>query len=84
MAGSPQVTWVVDTSGRISIGGFRYHIGRWLALETVEVASGDGPIGHQRRACTSPHTPAGTQPNVNRPCCAASNDPRELRGGRCQ
>jgi transposase InsO family protein len=39
-----RVTRVVDVSGRISLGGFRYHAGRWLALEAVEVVSRDGLI----------------------------------------
>ena len=30
---TPQVTRVVNPDGRISLGGFRYHAGRWLALE---------------------------------------------------
>ncbi len=34
----------VDAAGRISIAGFRYHVGRWLALETVDVHSRDGLI----------------------------------------
>ena len=41
---TPRVTRVVDTSGRISVGGHRYHAGRWLALEPVEVMSRDGLV----------------------------------------
>jgi transposase InsO family protein len=39
-----RVTRVVDAAGRISLGGFRYHVGRWLALETVDVHSQDGLV----------------------------------------
>ena len=38
------VARMVDAAGRISIAGFRYHVGRWLALETVDVHSRDGLI----------------------------------------
>jgi transposase InsO family protein len=41
---TPRVSRVVDVSGRISVGGFRYHAGRWLALQAVEVLSRDGLI----------------------------------------
>jgi transposase InsO family protein len=41
---TPRVSRVVDASGRISLGGFRYHAGRWLALQPVEVQSRDGLI----------------------------------------
>ena len=39
-----RITRVVDATGRISLGGFRYHAGRWLALQPVEVLSRDGLI----------------------------------------
>lgn len=55
--GDPHVTRVVDPSGRISLGGFRYHAGRWLALETVEVHSRDGVIQiHHRGVLIATHT----------------------------
>jgi hypothetical protein len=38
------VTRVVDSAGRITLGGHRYHAGRWLALEPVDVVSRDGLI----------------------------------------
>src|SRR5204863_9612992 len=44
VASTPSVARIVDAAGRISIGGHRYHAGRWLALETVDVVSRDGLI----------------------------------------
>ncbi len=41
---APRVTRVVGPSGRISLGGHRYHVGRWLAQEPVEVVSRDGLV----------------------------------------
>ena len=40
----PYATRIVDTVGRISLGGFRYHVGRWLAYETVSVGVRDGLV----------------------------------------
>ena len=40
----PSIARVVDVSGRISLGGHRYHAGRWLALETLDVVSRDGLV----------------------------------------
>jgi transposase InsO family protein len=39
---APQVTRRVSREGRISLGGFAYHVGVWLAGETVAVALRDG------------------------------------------
>ncbi len=39
-----RLTPVVGPSGHISLGGHRYHAGRWLALEPVEVVSRDGLV----------------------------------------
>ena len=53
---SPCATRIVDVSGRISLGGFRYHAGRWLAFETVEVTSHDGLIElHHRGVLIATH-----------------------------
>lgn len=48
---APRVTRVVDPSGRISLGGHRYHAGRWLALELVEVVSRGGSSSCTTTAC---------------------------------
>jgi transposase InsO family protein len=40
--GPPLVTRRVSREGRISLGGFAYHVGTWLAGETVEAALRDG------------------------------------------
>lgn len=40
----PSIPRIVDVSGRVSLGGHRYHAGRWLALETVDVVSRDGLV----------------------------------------
>jgi len=40
----PSIARIVDVSGRISLGGHRYHAGRWLALETLDVVSRNGLI----------------------------------------
>jgi transposase InsO family protein len=40
----PRVSRVVDTTGRVSIGGHRYHVGRWLAFEGVDVSIRDGLV----------------------------------------
>jgi transposase InsO family protein len=34
----------VDPTGKISIGGFKYHVGKWLAGELVEVLCADGVV----------------------------------------
>ena len=41
---APRVTRVVDPTGRISLAGVRYHAGRWLALQAVEVVCRDGLV----------------------------------------
>ena len=48
----PPVTRVVGTSGRISLGGYRYHAGRWLALEPVDVVSRGGSSSCTTTACS--------------------------------
>jgi transposase InsO family protein len=40
----PRASRIVNAAGRISLGGHRYHVGRWLALETVEVTIHDGLV----------------------------------------
>ncbi len=42
--GGRRVTRKVGVGGRISLAGFKYHIGRWLAGETVDIVIADGPI----------------------------------------
>jgi hypothetical protein len=46
----PRVTRQVTSNGRISLGGFRYHVGRWLAGQFVDIVSRDGlvEISHAR------------------------------------
>jgi hypothetical protein len=45
-----RVTRRVGQGGRISLATFKYHVGRWLAGETVDVAIGDdGLIAISRR-----------------------------------
>ena len=36
------ITRWVEQSGRIGLGGFKYHVGRWLAGEMVEIVAHDG------------------------------------------
>ena len=38
------ITRWVDQTGRIGLGGFKYHVGRWLAGEMVEVLAHDGVL----------------------------------------
>ncbi len=40
----PRLTRRVGSGGRISLAGHKYHVGRWLAGEVVEVASNDALI----------------------------------------
>jgi transposase InsO family protein len=40
----PRVTRRVTSNGRISLDGHRYHVGRWLAGELVEVVVRDGLV----------------------------------------
>jgi hypothetical protein len=40
----PRLTRRVGSGGRVSVAGHKYHVGRWLAGEVVEVASHDGLI----------------------------------------
>lgn len=39
-----RVTRKVGVGGRISLAGYKYHVGRWLASETVDVVIADGLI----------------------------------------
>jgi hypothetical protein len=39
-----RVTRKVGAGGRISLAGFKYHVGRWLAGETVDVVIRDGLV----------------------------------------
>jgi hypothetical protein len=55
-APAPSVSRVVDATGRISLGGHRYHAGRWLALETVELAAEGGLVQiHHRGVLVATH-----------------------------
>jgi hypothetical protein len=40
----PRLTRRVGSGGRISLAGHKYHVGRWLAGEVVEVESGNGLV----------------------------------------
>jgi transposase InsO family protein len=40
----PSIGRLVDSAGRVSLGGHRYHAGRWLAFERVDVTSRDGLV----------------------------------------
>lgn len=42
--GGRRVTRKVGAGGRISLAGHKYHVGRWLADETVDIAIRDGLI----------------------------------------
>jgi hypothetical protein len=42
--GGRRVTRKVGAGGRISLAGFKYHVGRWLGGETVDVVIADGLI----------------------------------------
>ena len=42
--GGRRVTRRVGVGGRISLAGFKYHVGRWLGGETVDVVIADGLI----------------------------------------
>jgi transposase InsO family protein len=53
---APSVSRVVDAAGRISLGGHRYHAGRWLALETVELTAEGGLVQiHHRGVLVATH-----------------------------
>jgi hypothetical protein len=76
------ITRWVDQSGRIGLGGFKYHVGRWLAGEKVEILAHDGllSIAH-RSVLVATHaqrfragTPATVRPGptVRRPRLATS------------
>ncbi len=56
------ITRFVDQAGRIGLGGFKYHVGRWLAGELVEILAHDGvlQIAH-RAACWWPPTPSASE-----------------------
>jgi transposase InsO family protein len=49
VAGLRGVTRWVDQCGRIGLGGFRYHVGRFLAGELVEVICRDGLVEISRQ-----------------------------------
>jgi hypothetical protein len=49
VAGLRGVTRWVDQAGRIGLGGFRYHVGRFLAGELVEVVCRDGLVEISRQ-----------------------------------
>ena len=54
----PRASRVVGATGRISLGGHRYHVGRWLALETVEVTVLDGLVEiHHAGVLIATHAP---------------------------
>jgi hypothetical protein len=40
--GGRRVTRTVGGGGRISLAGFKYHVGRWLGGETVDIVIRDG------------------------------------------
>ncbi len=66
----PQVTRRVTATGRISLLGFSYHVGTWLAGETVEVVSRDGVIELLHRgvlvATHARRHPPGMEPELER------------------
>jgi hypothetical protein len=43
------ITRWVDQSGRIGLAGFKYHIGKWLAGEMVEILAHDGVLSIAHR-----------------------------------
>jgi transposase InsO family protein len=67
---APRITRRVSSDGAISLAGFRYRAGRWLAGEVVEVVSRDGIIEISHRgALIVTHArrhPAGREPEVAR------------------
>jgi hypothetical protein len=73
------VTRRVDVGGRISLATHRYHVGRWLEGETVEVAArGDGLIEISHRGVRSLPMSVAILWRPSRRCGADSPKP-----GRC-
>ena len=76
------VTRSVDVGGRIGLGGFKYHVGRWLAGEMVEIVAHEGLLTIAHRgvvvATRAQRFRAGTTatirpgPSVRRPRAATS------------
>src|SRR4029077_2927883 len=62
------ITRWVEQSGRIGLGGFKYHVGRWLAGEMVEVVAHDGLLSIAHRgvlvATHAQRFRAGTQATI--------------------
>jgi hypothetical protein len=66
----------VGSTGLISFTGARYHAAVWLAGEDVAVIC-DGRLVHcTTAACSSPPTPAATDPTSRPQPCGADNAPR--------
>ncbi len=68
--GRPQVTRRVNSAGKVSLLGFSYHVGAWLAGETVVVESDGGLIQlYHRGVLVASHArrhPPGREPELAR------------------
>jgi integrase-like protein len=75
VSGLRGVTRWVDQGGKISLGGFRYHVGRFLAGELVEVICHQGLVEISHRgvlvATHAQRRPAGVETRQARPVPAA-------------
>ena len=82
----PPITRRVGSNGAISLAGFAYRAGRWLAGEVVEVISRDGLIEcHARGALIVTHArrhSPGKEPDVARTPPRASPTARDRRQPR--
>lgn len=76
------ITRWVDQSGRIGLGGFKYHVGRWLAGEMVEIVAHEGCSTSPTGASWWPPRPSASAPASRPPsdlpprCASPARRPR--------
>ncbi len=86
----PRSTRRVGSNGRVSFAAFHYHVGRWLAGETVEVVSRDGLVEihhdgvlvatHARRHPPDKEPAPRRAPNRRRPATTGEPVTRKVDG----
>jgi transposase InsO family protein len=90
VATAPRSTRRVGSNGRISLAAFHYHVGRWLAGETVEVSVRDGLVEihhggvliatHARRHPPDKEPIPRRRPNRRRPATTGELVTRKVDG----
>ena len=77
----PHVSRAVDATGRVSLGGHRYHVGRWLSFETVDVSVRDGLVEISHGGVLVA-THARRHPKDKDPAALVPRPPRPVRARR--